>query len=157
MRLALNALQFVHVLFFALHDWVPLGRLNNIKAARAENSTSKLLLGTLLSTLPFGLLLIQSMHYVHQPFPAALTLWLSIAYLFLFAGELKAWWIPYFFGTTPERVARYEVMFSNTLAFLRPRNGIRPNTLYVFLHTATATTLLLIAAVHWHLAGDSFQ
>src|ERR1700691_1085676 len=52
---ALLILQIFHVLFLALHDWVPLGNLNDLKAARAANPGVKLLAGTLISTLPFAL------------------------------------------------------------------------------------------------------
>jgi hypothetical protein len=52
----------------------------------------------------------------------------------MLAGAIRAWWIPYFFGTSPERVERYNDMFGNTHAFLPPRNGIVPNTLHCVLH-----------------------
>jgi hypothetical protein len=58
-------------------------------------------------------------------------------------GEIRAWWIPYFFGTTPERVKRYADMFGNTHSFLPERNGIIPNTLHVILHALTFVTLIL--------------
>jgi len=45
----LLALQAFHVLFLLLHDWIPLGSLNNIAAVRAENSLPKLLIGTAIS------------------------------------------------------------------------------------------------------------
>ena len=34
---ALFAIQCFHVMFLALHDWVPLGKLNDVKAVRAAN------------------------------------------------------------------------------------------------------------------------
>ena len=46
---ALLILQTFHVLFLALHDWVPLGSLNDPKAVRAANPGEKLLAGTLIS------------------------------------------------------------------------------------------------------------
>jgi hypothetical protein len=51
---ALLALQTFHVLFLALHDWIPLGRLNDVKSVRAANSGSKLLAATLISLAPFA-------------------------------------------------------------------------------------------------------
>ena len=36
--------QFVVVLFIALHDWIPLGRLNNLEKIRAVDTTRKLFL-----------------------------------------------------------------------------------------------------------------
>jgi hypothetical protein len=40
---ALFALQCFHVIFLALHDWVPLGTLNDVKVVRAANPGRKLL------------------------------------------------------------------------------------------------------------------
>jgi hypothetical protein len=39
---ALFALQSFHVLFLALHDWIPLGSLNDLKAVRSANPIHKL-------------------------------------------------------------------------------------------------------------------
>jgi hypothetical protein len=51
MRLAIHcavfALQSFHVLFLLLHDWVPLGRLNDLKSVRAVHSRPQLIAGTL--------------------------------------------------------------------------------------------------------------
>jgi hypothetical protein len=44
---ALLGLQCFHVLFLALHDWIPLGSLNDLKAVRMANSIQKLFIGTL--------------------------------------------------------------------------------------------------------------
>jgi len=32
--------------------------------------------------------------------------------VFLFLEELEAWWIPYIFGTTAERIAFYQALYS---------------------------------------------
>ena len=114
----LLALQAFHVLFLLLHDWIPLGSLNNVAAVRAANPAGKLLIGTLISTS-----------------------------FFLFYGELRAWWIPYFGAPQPERAARYQTMFANTHSFLPARNGIPLNTLHVLLHAFTLATLVVIGLV----------
>ena len=36
----LIGLQSVQVLFLAIHDWLPLGRLNDVRAVRREDTTS---------------------------------------------------------------------------------------------------------------------
>lgn len=147
--LALVSLQVFHVLFLALHDWLPLGRLNDTRAVRAQDSAGKLLLTTLLSTAPYAWLLLLSAHHLHDAIPAPLTPWLAGAYGLLFLGELRAWWFPYLSGTSPERTARYRAMFGRTHAFLPERHGITPNTLHVILHTFTLLTLVLLAvAIH---------
>ena len=49
----LLALQCFHVLFLALHDWIPLGTLNDLKAVRATYPLRKRIVGTLISLIPF--------------------------------------------------------------------------------------------------------
>jgi hypothetical protein len=144
---ALFVLQFFHVLFLLLHDWIPLGKLNDPKAVRAEVSSGKLLAASLISTAPFAFGLGASAVYLGEPYPRWLLWWLGGSYLFLFFGELEAWWVPYFFVPKPERAARYQVMFGGTHAFLPERNGVRPNTLHVILHVATLAILFVIAAL----------
>jgi hypothetical protein len=146
---ALFALQAFHVLFLSLHDWIPLGRLSDIAAVRLQNPVRKLVAGTLISTFPFAFGLVASAIYtwLGRSFPGWLFNWLWISYTVLFLGELRAWWIPYFFLPEPERAARYQIMFGHTHAFLPPHNGFRPNTLHVVLHLATLSILIVFGAL----------
>jgi hypothetical protein len=144
---ALLGLQCFHVLFLALHDWIPLGSLNDVKAVRLANPIHKLVGGTLISLTPFAIGLCASVVYFGGAYPSWLLWWLWISYSLLFFGELKAWWVPYLFVSDPVRAARYQSMFGATQAFLPERNGIRPNTLHVILHLATLTTLFVLAAL----------
>ena len=144
-EIALLMLQGFCVAHLMLHDWVPLGRLNNIAAVRAVDSPTKRVLVTLLSALPFLLVFVFCCEYASaHAWPGWVVTWLWGAYGILFAGELLAWWVPYFGRVQPERVARYQVMFGGTHAFLPERNGITPNTLHVVLHLATLGILVLL-------------
>jgi hypothetical protein len=143
----LFGLQCFHVLFLGLHDWIPLGSLNDVKAVRAANLLDKLLLSTFISLTPFAFGLAASVYYLGRPYPHWLSLYLEISYALLFLGELQAWWFPYFFGSDAARAARYQAMFGNTHAFLPARNGITPNTLHVMLHGATFATLVILVAL----------
>ncbi len=143
----LLALQILHVAFLLLHDWVPLGPLNDLSAVRAANPGSRLVVSTLVSALPFAIALGCSLHFEHSRYPHWLFRFLWIAYLLLFLGELNAWWIPYLRGTRSDRVARYETMFGATHAFLPVRHGIRINTLHVLLHASTVALLITLAAL----------
>ena len=89
------ALQFVIVLFLFLHDWVPLGRLNNLSGVRTANPGSKLLAATLISAAPFAIGLVASAIYFRSGFPP----WLYWGLLFY--GLLRAWWIPYLLRPIP--------------------------------------------------------
>ena len=144
---ALFGLQCFHVLFLGLHDWIPLGSLNDVKAVRAANPSGKLLLGALISLAPFAFGLAASAYYLGRSYPHWLLWYLDVSYALLFLGELQAWWIPYFLRPDPARAARYQAMFGNTHAFLPARNGIRPNTLHVILHLATLTTVVVLGAL----------
>jgi hypothetical protein len=144
----LLTLQIFHVVFLLLHDWVPLGALNDTAAVRAEHPAWKMLLGTLVSTLPFIVLLGFSLHFQHRGYPRSLMLGLWAGYIFLFMGELEAWWLPWLGRPVkPERVASYERMFGATHAFLPARNGIRINTLHFILHAATVATLVVLGVL----------
>ena len=144
---ALLGLQCFHVLFLALHDWIPLRSLNDLKAVRMANSIQKLFIGTLISLTPFAIGLYASVVHFGRAYPSWLVWWLWISYGFLFIGELQAWWVPYLLRSEPIRAARYQSMFGATHAFLPERNGIRPNTLHVILHLATLATLFVLAAL----------
>jgi hypothetical protein len=141
----LLALQIFHVAFLALHDWIPLGRLNDVRAVRDENPAGKLLIGTVITTSLFVPPLIAGLRHVHGPWPGWVWIWLWVAYGLLFVGEIQAWWWPYFMGASEKTVERYRVMFGGTHAFLRPRHGIRINTLHFALHTLTLATLVVLA------------
>jgi hypothetical protein len=145
----LVALQAFHVAFLLLHDWVPLGRLNDVQAVRAENPGGRLLKTTLVSAAAYVVGLAATAFYFYSSgrFPDWVRWWLWISYGFLFYGELNAWWIPYLTGAKPERAERYKKMFGKTHAFLAEKNGIRPNTLHAILHVATLATLVVLGVI----------
>jgi hypothetical protein len=140
-------LQAFHAAFLWGHDWIPLGRLNDVAAVRRADSTPRLVRVTLIQSLPFTIGFLFSFYDWHRskPYPEWLWYWLWISYGILLWGELTAWWMPYFGRPQPERAARYQAMFGRTHAFLPERNGIVPNTLHCLLHAATLATLLTLA------------
>jgi hypothetical protein len=140
----LLALQAFQVAFLWLHDWIPLGRLNDVAAVRREDSLRRLITVTLVQSVPWSFGLAASLVYLGRPYPAWLVDWLWGSYGVLFAGQLRAWWVPYLIRPEPRRAARYRRMFGNTHSFLPERNGTVPNTAHILLHLATAGTLLLL-------------
>ena len=145
MLILLVILQALQVVFLWLHDWMPLGELNDVAAVRRADPMPRLIKVTLIQSVPWTIGLVFTLRHVTTPFPDWLWWWLWISYGMLFIGELRAWWVPYLFRPEPERAARYRVMFGNTHTFLPERNGIRPNTLHAMLHACTAATLLILA------------
>ena len=148
MRSVLIALQTLQVAILWLHDWVPLGRLNDVTEVQAQDRQARLIRVTLIQSLPFTIGLVATITYARTAHPSWLWSWLWISYVLLFAGELRAWWWPYLIHPDPVRAARYKVMFGRTAAFLPEHNGIVPNTLHTILHAATAATLLVLAFAH---------
>ena len=140
-------LQAVQVVILWVHDWAPLGPLNDVRAVRAADTTSRLVAVTLIQSVPFTIWLYFSIRGLSSQFPGWLWNWLWISYGLLFAGELRAWWAPYLLRPEPERATRYELMFGKTHAFLPQRNGIAPNTLHFALHFCRAATLIVLATL----------
>jgi hypothetical protein len=144
-RFGLIGLQGVQVAFLLLHDWVPLGRLSNLKAVRESDSTAKLFWTTVLSALPFALVFGVCCAYAHAArWPGWLMTWLWWTYGLALAGAVMAWWGPYLLWHSPERVERYRVRFAGTWKFLPERNGITPDTLHVMYHLCIVATLGLL-------------
>jgi hypothetical protein len=145
---ALIALQVYVVAFIALHDWVPLGDLNDVAAVQAADPRGKLVAVTVLSTLPFLVGLCGTVAYAGARFPGWLRWDLWLTYGAAVYGAARAWWIPYLFIDEPARALRYQGMFGRTHAFLPARRGIRPNTLHVSLHVAVIAIILLLARLY---------
>ena len=145
---ALFALQTFQVLILVLHDFVPLGPLNDIRAAEAAHSRKMLLTGMLISSALPVLGWCASTNFLAEPYPSWLVWYLLGAYGFLFTGEIEAWWATYFFGyKAAERSIEYGTMYGRTWSFLPKRHGIVPNALHVMLHAATAATLVLLVGI----------
>ena len=140
----LLALQIFQVIFLWIHDWVPLGRLNDVVAVRREDTFGRLVGVTLIQSVPFSIGLYYSVLFLGHTYPAWLNNWLRISYGLLFIGQMRAWWVPYLLKAEPKRAERYERMFGNTHSFLPKRNGIVPNTAHIVLHIATAATLIIL-------------
>jgi hypothetical protein len=143
----LIALQCFVVAFVALHNWVPLGSLNDLKAVRAEFPTGNLIVTTLSNLAPAAIGLAGSIFYFRRGFPEWLVWYLWIFYLLACCGSLWAWWIPYFFGAGKKRVAREQALYGNTHSFLPERHGVRPNTLHVIFDVVTVAILITLAVL----------
>jgi hypothetical protein len=140
----LVALEIFQVAFLWLHDWVPLGRLNDVAAVRRQDTLQRLVIVTFVQSVPWTIGLIFSAKYFGHAYPDWLVTWLWVTYTLLFLGQLRAWWVPYLVKAEPARAQRYQQMFGNTHSFLPPRNGMVPNTAHILLHLATAATLVVL-------------
>ena len=137
-------LQAFVVAFLLLHDWVRLGRLNNLAAIDKVDPLPRRVFVTLLPGIPATVGLLYSARHFGGGYPDWLEMLLWITYGVLVAGLLRAWWIPYLLVPEPERAARYQALFAGTHTFLPARNGISPNTLHVMFHVAAVATLVML-------------
>jgi hypothetical protein len=87
-QVVLLTLQALQVAFLWLHDWIPLGRLNDVAAARGAD-TRRLIRTTMIQSIPFSIVLWFSARYFDHPYPAWLRIWLWISYGLLFLGEIR--------------------------------------------------------------------
>lgn len=144
LEIAFVGLQIFNVVFLLFHDWIPLGRLNNLAAIRGQDSLMRRVVVTLLPGVPAAICLYLSVQFFGQPYPLWVELWLWITYGLFFLGLLRAWWIPYLVLEDAPRAARYQTIFAGTHSFLPRHNGIAPDTLHTFFHLAIAATLVLL-------------
>ncbi len=151
MQTTLLVLQAFQVAFLWLHDWVPLGRLNDVAAVRRQDSLSRLAVVTLMQSVPFTLSLAWSWQHFGEPFSHWPLRWLWISYGILFVGQLRAWWLPYLWQPEEKRAVPgiNKCSVARTHAFLPPRHGIVPNTAHILLHLSTLLTLLALLSVTW--------
>lgn len=94
MLTVLVVLQVIQVAILWLHDWMPLGALNDVGAVRAADSVGRLVRVTLIQSVPYTIGLLFSIIDLRTGFPGWLWYWLWISYGLLFAAELRAWWLP---------------------------------------------------------------
>ena len=87
----LIGLQAFQVAFLWTHDWVPLGRLNDVAAVRRQDPLSRLVTVTLVQSIPWTIGLVFSLRCLGRPYPEWLRLWLWTSYGLLFIGQLRAW------------------------------------------------------------------
>jgi hypothetical protein len=145
MKYALVIGQVMVVVFLAFHDWVPLGKLNNVAGLRAVDTHNRLVFTTVVSTAPFAAVLVVSILFASVEYPIWLLWWLWGTYLVCAYGIFRAWWIPYLGTPDPERAKRYSIRFAGTHGFLPERNGIRPDTLHVAFHVLVVVILVALA------------
>jgi hypothetical protein len=77
-KVLLFGLQCCVVLFMALHNWIPFGKLNDLRGVRKEFPGNKLLITTLINFTPYAFGLAASAFYLERRFPGWLFWWLWI-------------------------------------------------------------------------------
>jgi len=68
-EMVLLALQAFQVLFLWVHDWIPLGRLNDVAAVRSQDTGRRLVTVTLIQSVPWTIGLCFSLLHFRRPYP----------------------------------------------------------------------------------------
>lgn len=127
-------LQSVLLLILVLHDWISIPPLTDIEALSKHHSVKQRLFSTCISSLFVLIPLGFSIFYYPGPFPCVVAICNAILYALLTYGTIRAWWIPYIFGSSAEHKAGF-AEYKHTHRFL-PRRGdnVIPNTLHCIIH-----------------------
>jgi hypothetical protein len=86
-EMVLLALQVFQVLFLWVHDWIPLGRLNDVAAVRSQDTRPRLISVTVIQSVPWTIGLCFSLLYFRRPYPDWLYGWLVIAMVCSSSGK----------------------------------------------------------------------
>lgn len=127
-------LQFCLLMFMVFHDWIPVPPLNNIDAIKKSHSIHLRLFSSILNGSTVLIPLLITLNYYQNDIPHSACNSLVIFYAILTIGTICSWWIPYFFGSSPQHKQGF-IEYKQTHHFLPPRgDNVVPNTLHVLLH-----------------------
>lgn len=126
-------LQTVLLLFVALHDWINLPPLTNIKDLKKGMSFRSRVIGSIIYFLVVFIPLILTI--VHRDsLTTSILVHINIFYGLLTLGAILSWWVPYFFGSSEESKSNF-VVYNNTHHFLpKIKDNVIPNSFHVILH-----------------------
>lgn len=142
MLISFLILQFILLLFMALHDWVAIPPFNDVNTLKKVDSISYRLMGTIINVLsvliPFILTVLYCVNSDMNLFQTII-----VFYCCLSLGTILSWWVPYMFGSSQKHKERF-MKFKQTHHFLPPRGDhVIPNTLHVILHIQVWACLIL--------------
>jgi hypothetical protein len=143
----LEIVVLLQLIILAVHDTIPLGRWNNMQGFRSMVPVRRRVIGTTINTATGGLALWMCLEGLAHAAPGLL-MGLIVLQAVLFVMELRAWWVPYFFGSTPETVAHLRPNWEGTIAFLPVRHAVRVNAMHCLLHALTLAALVLAIVEH---------
>ncbi|MBA4536703.1 hypothetical protein H1Z61_05975 [Bacillus aquiflavi] len=96
-------LQAFIFIFLILHDWVPLGDLNDVQAVQSVNTTSELLFLTALNSVPFAIAFFLCCYYAGKVYPFLMKLFLIIYFPALLSVSCRHGGFPTFLELQQKR------------------------------------------------------
>lgn len=135
-------LQAILLLFMALHDWIHIPPLTDIRELEKHSTKSGRLLNSIIFFfLIFIPLLLTWIYRSHFSLLASSTI--VLIYGILSLGTIFAWWVPYMWGSSDEHKAGF-AEYRNTHHFLPKRgDNLIPNTFHVILHLQIWTCFVI--------------
>ena len=138
----------------ALHDWVEIRPLTDLKALKKAHSFRFRLFGSFVNAGLVLIPLVITLCYLSSPLPFWARMTFAAVYGFITFGTITAWWIPYFGGgyLVHGNQAGFDE-YRNTHSFLPPRGtNVTPNTLHVILHIQVWVCFAL--SLYWLISGE---
>ena len=144
----LIALQFIII---AAHDWVDVRGWVHGSQVQAVVGRRKLVWATLINVAFPGVALVYAIRFFHEPKPFFVLNYWVIYTAITVTSAVVMWWIPYFFGSSPERAEEYRKMYSGTRYVLPVRKGnLGPNGVHLIFHGLFLATLVLAFAIRFN-------
>lgn len=126
--------QVILILIMALHDWVHIPPLTNIKDLETEHSIKFRVVTSLINTFMIVVPFILTILYMPGSWPCWATITMVTFYTLLTIGTIMAWWIPYICGSSAKHKAGF-AEYKNTHHFLPARgDNVIPNTFHCIMH-----------------------
>jgi hypothetical protein len=144
---ALIVIQFVVVV---LHDWLDIPGWNHGSQVQAAIGRRTLLIATIINGVFPATAVVFVLLYSASPRPSFVTSYWLIYCAVTVISAVAMWYVPYFFGASPEKKKLYSAMYARTRQTL-PAHGDnpRPNLLHVFFHLLFVATLGLAIALEF--------
>src|SRR5438309_3155916 len=122
-------LQIILLFIIALHDWIHLPPLTDIRTLEKLHSKKDRLIASTIYTFIVLIPLLITWYY-----RARFELWVLITIIVIYGvlslGTIASWWVPYFFGSSEKHKAGF-VEYQNTHRFLPSRgDNVVPNTFH---------------------------
>lgn len=127
-------LQIVLLFIMALHDWIHIPPLTDIRALEKHHSKTDRLITAIINTLFVLIPLVLTWLSLPGPIPCRRAVIITAFYTVLTIGTILAWWVPYLFGSSQKHKEGF-AEYKDTHHFLPPRgDNVVPNTFHFILH-----------------------
>lgn len=142
-------LLIIQLAYLLFHDLVDLFPFNDIERIKSTKPRGKIILWTLVNTVPAALALFFAARYIGEYKPFLVAAYFVFYFVTTLLIIFLKWYVPYFAGASEKEISENEFLYGRTRQILPPiKNNPRPNTLHVILHALFAiNTVLMIMIV----------